>query len=500
MPDTLFHCQKCHVPIVLEEPLTRLNSSQLNLLLQKNKEVPSSSPEDDFYDPSQFIPKDRLALYNEAERTMPKPIIAKLLLDDVKTHPGSLNSNSSFVFLSDTEERPSEEGYAAEDGETRKNGAVSGAQGQSDLDDRGNTISTRIKTLNHVFDILSTNQEVDHPLCEDCSSLLLENFKLKFDQSQREKDYYLTFLKKLRDRENNLAPSVTNEDLDVKLGHSLKEYQELQKLETEKLDELKALEETKKGLDFQLYELEEKFNQLHMNELNDIIKLKNSLNLDLERKVDELEQSKALYQLHLNHLDKLRTMNIYTKVFDISFDESNKYGTINGFRLGYKVPWSEVNSALGQVVLLLAFLTRRLKVDLVNYKLVPMGSRSHIVKVSANGSEAEGDASANDGTLQAKSRTVLNLYSTNEFSLGKLFNFNKMDVAMIALLDILAQIEHKLATLDAEILLPYVISPHRDTIGEKSIRVTSNGDWTYSCKFLLTNLNWILAYTSANTK
>lgn len=496
MPDTLLHCQKCHVPIVLDESLTRLNTSQLNLLLQKNKDLTTDAPEDDFIDPSQFIPKDRLAMFNEASKSEPKPIIAKLLVEEMKTHPGSLNSNSSFVILSDTEERTPEEDVT-ENGETGKNESHKGVEKNTDFEDGVNTISTRIKTLNHVFQILSTNQEVDHPLCEDCSGLLLENFKLKFDQSQREKDYYLTFLKKLRDRENNLAPSVTSEDLDMKLGHSLKEFQELQKLESEKLNELKALEETKKDLDHQLYELEDRFNQLNMNELNDVVKLKNGLVLDLQQKTDILEQSKALYQLHLNHLDKLRTMNIYTKVFDISFDESNKYGTINGFRLGYKVPWSEVNSALGQVVLLLAFLTRRLSVDLVNYKLVPMGSRSHIVNTSAS---PEGDNNPDaEGATQGKTRAVLNLYSTNEFSLGKLFNFNKMDVAMIALLDILSHIEDKLAQLDAEILLPYVISPHRDTIGGKSIRVTSNAEWTYSCKFLLTNLNWILAYTSANT-
>ncbi|KAK7676912.1 autophagy protein 6 [Cerrena zonata] len=143
-----------------------------------------------------------------------------------------------------------------------------------------------------------------------------------------------------------------------------------------------------------------------------------------------------------------------------------------------------------------------------------MGSKSQIVKVTYSYNQgdntdpnpSDADALNEAGTLSnqtqqqklLKSKTILNLYSSNEFSLGKLFNFNKLDVSMIALLDILYQIGKKLSTINQEIELPYGISKRRDSIGGKSIRVTSNGEWTHSCKFLLTNLNWILAYASAH--
>ena len=68
---------------------------------------------------------------------------------------------------------------------------------------------------------------------------------------------------------------------------------------------------------------------------------------------------------------------------------------------------------------------------------------------------------------------------------------------MIALLDIVSLIEAKVLSIDQEIELLYKIK--NDTIGAKSIRVTSNSEWTSSCKFLLTNLNWILAFVSAHT-
>ena len=53
------------------------------------------------------------------------------------------------------------------------------------------------KTLNKIFAILSNNQEVDHPLSEDCAKLLIENYQLKFDQSQKEKNLFI-ILRKLK--------------------------------------------------------------------------------------------------------------------------------------------------------------------------------------------------------------------------------------------------------------------------------------------------------------
>lgn len=282
-------------------------------------------------------------------------------------------------------------------------------------------------------------------------------------------------------------PDLLHQDLDQKLYQSIQEFQKLSVQEKENLKELKKLEQTKTELETQLSNYEQELNNLRENGLNSILKLKNKLQLELNEKNKKLEQSKAAYDVQLDHIDKLRNLNIYTRIFHISCDSQDKFATINGFRLGHKIIWPEINAALGQIVLLLVFLIKRLKLDLKNYKLVPMGSQSQIIKFSAK--------DAVDGTT--KSKTILNLYSSDEFSLGKLFNFNKLDVAMIALLDIVSLIEAKVLSIDQEIELPYKIK--NDTIGAKSIRVTSNSEWTSSCKFLLTNLNWILTFVSAHT-
>lgn len=270
--------------------------------------------------------------------------------------------------------------------------------------------------------------------------------------------------------------------LDENLHQSLNEFKRLTELEKKQLSELRELEATRRELESQSRINKEELVSINHDKVNDILRLRNELQLDLGDKQTKLEQLKASYNIHLNHIDNLRNSNIYKLMFDIKIDD--KYAMINGFRIGFKIVLPEVNAALGQIVLLLTLIIKRLDLRLTSYKLVPMGSQSHIVKFT----------DSENGTRLKK---ILNLYSSDEFTLGRLFNFNKMDVAMIALLEIVALIEMQLKTIDTEIELPYKI--YKDTIGGKSIRVTSNSEWTHSCKNLLTCLNWILTFISAHT-
>lgn len=68
---------------------------------------------------------------------------------------------------------------------------------------------------------------------------------------------------------------------------------------------------------------------------------------------------------------------------------------------------------------------------------------------------------------------------------------------MIALLDIVHQLEMNLLKRDEELALPYTMDVGHGMIGGKSIRVTSNSQWTESCSLLLINLKWMLSYASA---
>lgn len=536
MPINTLKCQKCNSPLNIDKSLLGLSHAQQNLLVGK---IDYADKGKERLNPQDYIPPDRLKLYNEVisesndTNNNKKKAMYDSLSDesdeDVKEEADSaaqvqqgsgfenhgsgaddneshLENSRSFVLLNsenddslssslerETTTDPSAGKQNNSSKETSPKRTVEYGHSNAEI----HTFSQRTATLENIFKILSSNQDIDHPLCLECSDFLLTNYKLKFDKDQKEKENYLAFLRKLKSQEN--AFSTT--DLEDNLKSTAKEFKQLQRVEAKKLEELRSLEAEKLQLDIELNAVEREYDQLVNGQLNAVLQLKNQADFVLSNKVSDLDKARASYQKCLDHLDELRGLNIYKKIFNITFDL--QYGTINGFRLGYKVPWPENNAALGQIVLLLLYLLKRFNLKLQNYKLTPLGSQSHIVKITTP-SDATGSTNGENGPgassvyIEQKTKTILDLHTSNEFSLGKLFNFNKLDVSMIALLDIVSQIETKIVSIDSEIVLPYSISAKRDAIGGKSIRVTSNGEWTTSCKFLLINLNWLLLHSSVH--
>lgn len=470
-----FHCQQCHAPIKLDESLKNLSQAHRELLV--NKATRASKPPRRLS--KEHIPQDRLDVLNQAlddirENPTSTEVqnFSDLVSEPIVGSAGSDGSAHSFVYVSDHND----------DDESDHN-EVPEEKAEEQLPD-----FSRIKSLDQVFHILSTNQDVSHPMCGDCAKLLTNSYKHKFDQSQREKEAYLSFLKKLKEREAD--DKAAEGHVAGKIAESIEELKGLRQLEDEKLTELQELEATHELLNSELDELEESLRQLNEQDLNKVLAMRNDLTMRLSEKNDDLDQARSLYQQHLNHVDRLRSLNIFSRLFSILFSDTDKWGRINGFRLGYKVPLAEINAALGQIVLMLVFLQKRLDVVVTSYELVPLGSKSYIVKHSRKPPTEDG--------VRPKTTSVLQLFSTNEFTLGKLFNFNKLDVSMIALLDIVSHFETKMVSSDEELAFPYRISPKHDSIGGKSIRVTSNDEWTDACRYLLIDLNWLLTYASTH--
>ncbi len=97
---------------------------------------------------------------------------------------------------------------------------------------------------------------------------------------------------------------------------------------------------------------------------------------------------------------RLKRTNVYDDTFHISYD--GHFGTINGFRLGklqsLNVEWTEINAALGQVVLLLHTIARQCNFKFSKYKLMPMGSFSKVGKKDDNSTPNELYASSSSST------------------------------------------------------------------------------------------------------
>lgn len=503
----IFHCQKCGVPITVDDSVRNMTTEQFDLIRNSTSKPLKQDDDAPESDPRTFIPKSRLDLYQSLSDSNLEPslIVDNISeLNDLRNESASttdkMTVNSSFIVIDDVSpaDSSSEVGRYGDDSTLAGNlkiveltpeaGTGNGLAFELDADqavsnpDDGFNLSKQINELTKIFEILSKDSLQKHPLCIDCNSLLMENLRLKFDLLQKEKENYLNFLRKLRDKDRIIDGD--SNFLDSKLAKSVEDYDALVKKREDALKELQDLEQYKRELDDNLASLKSEIQQLSNTQLNDLLLQRNKFQLDILRKTSEIEKVKAYHQSNLNELDHLRTLNVYTNFFNISFKD--QYATINDLRLGYKVPLPEINAALGNVALLMDFVIRTLSLQISGFKIIPMGPQSYILKLGKS------EEIVNDDTK----KVTLNLFATSEFSLGAFFNFNKLDISLIALLEILSQVQLKMRSTNKDLEFPYNISAKRDSIGNRSIRITSNHEWSEGCRHLLTNLKWLLAYAT----
>jgi beclin 1 len=62
---------------------------------------------------------------------------------------------------------------------------------------RNNSMSHRLKIANKLFDIMSAKSDIDHPMCQECTDILLESLRRQLEDVSRERDCYIEFLKKV---------------------------------------------------------------------------------------------------------------------------------------------------------------------------------------------------------------------------------------------------------------------------------------------------------------
>ena len=151
-----------------------------------------------------------------------------------------------------------------------------------------------------------------------------------------------------------------------------------------------------------------------------------------------------------------------------------------------QVEWPEINAAWGQTLLLLSTVAEKIKFTFEGYRLKPMGSVSKIEKVETH----------HRGETRVSG---LQLYSSGDLPLGRIFMHSKIDNAMVAFLDCLKQMGEFVEAQDSNVKMPYTIV--KDKIGDAGIRLGFNQDeeWTKACKYTLTCAKFLLAYAS-NTR
>ncbi|RZC37309.1 beclin-1-like protein [Asbolus verrucosus] len=405
-----FMCQRCSQPLKLDDSLSSFSehiSAELNLPIHSNPDVDLESQATSF---DHYIPPCRL-----------------------------VDSGNGFMLISD----------------------------ENELD----SLSHVYKRKAALFDTLSGNSNIDHPLCDECTDYLIEILEQELIDAQADYNDYLAYYKMLQ--------SDTNEP---KLSELEKELDDLKVEGRRALEELEAL--TKEEIEL----------QTAIGEQNAEVR-----RLDHEREIyykeytkhqksytQACEDSRSL-ECQLNYtnmqLDKLKKTNVFNATFHIW--HKGHFGTINNFCLGRlpsaPVDWSEINAAWGQTALLLSALARKINLTFERYRLVPYGNHSYIEVI---GEQKE-----------------FPLYGSGGF---KFLWDTKFDNGMAAFLDCLQQFQEKVERLEKGnkmFCFPYRTNKGKieDNDASYSIKIQLNSEeqWTKAMKFMLTNLKWGLAWISS---
>lgn len=345
-----------------------------------------------------------------------------------------------------------------------------------------------------IFEVLSSRSDIDHPVCVECTEILVEGLQKRLVGANRERDAYIDFLRQA----NSDIPS---ED---EVRKAEKEYQKYQKEERAALADLKKLEAEKAALESEILSLDSVVQDLEIKEER-FWGRRNEHFMELSKFRNERDRVNSQYEFDIKQLERFQRANVYNDTFSIGHD--GYFGTINGLRLGRLpdrlVEWSEINAAWGHACLLLTTVAEKLAFNFYGYELKPMGSTSQIIEYGPQ--KPSGNRSTDVSTLEKKK--VHELYTSGDYGLGMgLFN-RKFDNAMIGFLECLRQLivyseKTKVPDANGKMVPWHVIlklnmpTIEKDMIGESSIKMGSWSQWTSACKLTLICCKYLLAHAS----
>ncbi|NP_001032963.1 beclin-1 isoform X1 [Takifugu rubripes] len=334
-------------------------------------------------------------------------------------------------------------------------------------------LSRRLKVTSDLFDIMSGQTDVDHPLCEECTDTLLDHLDTQLNITENECQNYKQCLE--------LLSNLQVEDEETLLA----ELQQLKEEEAALVEELETVEEQRAAVADDLAQCRVHSQQLDTEELQyqkEYSEFKRQ-QLELDDELKSVDNQMRYCQIQL---DRLKKTNVFNATFHIW--HSGQFGTINNFRLGrlpsVPVEWNEINAAWGQTVLLLHALANKMGLRFKRYRLVPYGNHSYLESLTDKSKE-------------------LPLYCSGGL---RFFWDNKFDHAMVAFLDCVQQFKEEVEKGDTGFCLPYRMDVEKGKIedtggsgGSYSIKTQFNSEeqWTKALKFMLTNLKWGLAWVTS---
>lgn len=112
-------------------------------------------------------------------------------------------------------------------------------------------LSHHLRSAARLFNLLSTRTEIDHPLCAECTQILLKTLNRQLEETKKERDGYIAFEKEIRKEKE--TQGLTKEEAERRIER-LKGDEKLA------IDQLKEAEREREELDeeLRLLELDEK--------------------------------------------------------------------------------------------------------------------------------------------------------------------------------------------------------------------------------------------------
>ena len=485
-------------------------------------------------------PRERKEIYDRASQNATTPIFKRVIPQAkqgfglqaavaTSTKAGLKdNAAMSFVMLTDSQlvlPQPTIHGHEVR---TKLNRVEPLPQGTGS--DSTPSFPNQIESTTRLFEILSSRSDIDYPICAECTDLLLSSLQGRLVNSTKERDAYITFLKSLK---NNTPTSADVSKAESTLAAS-------NAAEDSAFSDLLILEKEKFSLENEIAKLEAESLALDLEEQS-FWRSRNTFALTLSSFQNKRDALNAAYDHDAQQLERLQRTNVYNDTFCISHD--GHFGTINGLRLGrlpppHNVDWAEINAAWGTASLLLVTVADKLGFTFRGYRVKPMGSTSRIErleypesKLPANQTSAFSSATAHDSSIppQQPKVTFLDLFSSGDLIVGRMFLHRRIDAGMVAFLECLRQLGEFVETGADSVAstpsrprgkgivnqkghhgdaggvneennhgppLPYKIS--KDKIGDASIRLGTSQDeaWTRACKYALTCCKFLLAHAS----
>ncbi|KAG8527098.1 uncharacterized protein KY384_008527 [Bacidia gigantensis] len=493
------NCQNCRSPLKLHSSLEDLDPASYDLLVGSTGQTVDTS-----LTPTRLpYGEDRKQRYDEATKNASAPIFKRTIPAAQQSFPAERSMTAStrndpsmsFALLTESEVMPARRASSKQLGDGQHDPASKGTKEEADLDDANNVVVDPIEASTRLFEILSSRSDIDHPICTECTEILLTQLKTRLDSSTRERDAYISFLKGL----NNSAP--TPEEV-AKAEESLAESKAA---EVKAFAELQALEKEKADLDEEIANLEAE--SLSLDEEEETFwRERNAFALELSSFQNERDALTAAHEHDAEQLEQLRRTNVYNDALHITQDGT--FATINGLRLGrlqkYAVDWAEINAAWGYAALLLATVAEKLGFTFRGYTIKPLGSTSYIEReeiASPQNSLFREGQSTTAHDRSTTTTTKLELCSSGDVPIGAALYHRNINAAMVAFLECVRQLNEHVENLDMEapstrlmeaMKIPYNIKNDKigsDTKAYVSIKLhgTNDKEWTEACKFTLTN-------------